>query len=80
MKRPRNQAEGSASLTPLTDGLRELIRQSGMSTYELAARSGVDDAVISRFVRGERTITMDTADRLAVALKLQIVRRPGRSR
>lgn len=45
--------------------LEEFLRPYGVSQYELAKRIGVDEARISRIVRGRRAITADTALRLA---------------
>jgi transcriptional regulator with XRE-family HTH domain len=44
-----------------------MIRQV-RSQSELARYAGVDKAVISRFVRGERSMTLDTADRILKAM------------
>jgi len=57
----------------LSDQLRELIAGAGPSTYELARDAGVDRSVLSRFLTGKRTITLETADRLAAVLKLRLV-------
>jgi plasmid maintenance system antidote protein VapI len=57
----------------LSDQLRELIAAAGTSTYELARDASVDRSVLSRFLAGKRTITLETADRLAKVLKLRLV-------
>jgi plasmid maintenance system antidote protein VapI len=62
--------------TSLSDQLREFIAGAGPSTYELARDTGVDRSVLSRFLAGKRTITLDTADRLARVLKLRLTDRP----
>jgi transcriptional regulator with XRE-family HTH domain len=56
--------------------LRQAIEESPLSQYELAKVSGVNKGILSRFVRGERTITLSTAARLAEALDLDL--RPAR--
>ena len=56
----------------LSEQLRELIA-AGPSAYELARDAGVDRSVLSRFLAGKRTITLETADRLAKVLKLRLV-------
>ncbi len=61
----------------LSEQLREILRaetEEG-SAYELARDAGVDRSVLSRFLAGERTITLETADRLAGRLGLSIERR-----
>jgi plasmid maintenance system antidote protein VapI len=59
--------------TSLSDQLRDLIAGAGPSVYELARDAGVDRSVLSRFLAGKRTITLETADRLAKLLKLRLV-------
>lgn len=62
-----------------SDQLREILRAelaAGPGTaYELAKDAGVDRSVLSRFLAGKRTMTLETADRLAECLKLRIVGR-----
>lgn len=43
----------------------EFLEPFGLSQYEVAKRIGVDQARISKIIRGERTITADTALLLA---------------
>ncbi|WP_336632523.1 MULTISPECIES: HigA family addiction module antitoxin [unclassified Microbacterium] len=45
--------------------LEEFLEPFGLSQYELAKRISVDQARISRIVRGKQSITADTALRLA---------------
>jgi plasmid maintenance system antidote protein VapI len=61
----------------LSDQLREIIRaeMKDGSAYELARDAGVDRSVLSRFMAGKRTMTLETVDRLAELLKLRIVGR-----
>jgi transcriptional regulator with XRE-family HTH domain len=59
--------------TNLSEQLRELIAAAGPSAYELARDAGVDRSVLSRFLAGKRTITLETADRLAAILKLRLI-------
>ena len=59
----------------VSDELRAAIRASGTS-YKLAKTTGVAEAVIGRFLRGERDLRLATVDRLAAALGLRLVGRP----
>ena len=52
--------------------LRETIQQSEKSRYAIAKETGVSAGVLSRFVSGERSITIDTADKLCHALGLTV--------
>jgi hypothetical protein len=66
----------------LSDALRNAIRGSAKSVYQLAKEANVSPIVISRFLSGERDIRLATADKIAeaVGLTLPTARsRPGRS-
>jgi transcriptional regulator with XRE-family HTH domain len=49
------------------------LQLSGLSLNELAKRCGVSAPQLSRFVRGERSLTLDSADRLFRFLGLKVV-------
>lgn len=53
--------------------MRDLIDSRGLTAYGAAKLAGVDPAVISRFLSGERDIRMGTADKLGGALVLRLV-------
>ena len=59
--------------------LKEAIEASGLNQPQLAELSGVDQGQISRFIRGERTLTLESASKIAKALKLELKPR-GRKR
>ncbi len=56
----------------LTSALREAIRSSDKSVYQIAKAANVSQIVVSRFLSGERDIRMETADRLAGVLGLKL--------
>ena len=56
-----------------SERLREIMRQSGMSGHEIAARSGVAHTIVNRFLNGSRTISFETFDRIAPVLKIRLV-------
>lgn len=56
----------------LSDQLRRVIKADAPSLYRLAAESDIDRSVLSRFVAGKRTITLETADRLAAVLRIRL--------
>ena len=58
--------------TDLEKALRRAVKESGLTRYTVAKRAGVDVAVLLRFVSGQRTITLQTAGRLADFLGLEI--------
>jgi plasmid maintenance system antidote protein VapI len=58
--------------------LRRAILESGLSRYAISARSGVDQATLSRFIAGKRGLNLDSVDKLVDVLGLEI--RPCRKR
>ena len=58
--------------TTLPDGLRQALRNSGKSSYQLNEETGVDHGVILRFLKGKRDIRMETAEKLAAAVGLTV--------
>ena len=48
----------------IVDQLRKAIEKSGETQYSLSKATGVDQSVLSRFLHGERTISLETAARL----------------
>jgi plasmid maintenance system antidote protein VapI len=60
--------------------LRDAILNAGMTRYALAKLSGVSEGVLCQFVTNKRTVTMQTAAKLAVVLGLELrtVRRAGK--
>jgi transcriptional regulator with XRE-family HTH domain len=62
----------------LLRALRAAIKASGLSGYELCNRSGVNKAAMSRFMSGERGVSVESAEALAKAMGLEIVLGPVR--
>jgi DNA-binding phage protein len=56
----------------LSQALRDALRASDKSMYQIAQDAGVSQIVVSRFLSGERDIRMATADKLAEALGLKL--------
>jgi plasmid maintenance system antidote protein VapI len=56
----------------LTDQLRHAIEASGLSTNKLAVESGVPQPVLHRFMASEQGLTLETADKLAAYLGLNL--------
>jgi transcriptional regulator with XRE-family HTH domain len=81
----RTPRPSSPRRSSLSDQLREIIRSRG-TAYATAKAAGVDPGVVSRFLNGERGITSDTLDRIALALNLRLVEvgrrgpKPGQGR
>lgn len=62
----------------ITTVLREAIEASGLALTELQRRTGVDRSQLSRFLRGERSLTLRSMDALAAELGLRLVYRVRR--
>lgn len=45
---------------------------SRLPLQQIAAAAGIERASLSRFVRGERTLRLDMADRLAAYFRLEL--------
>ncbi len=56
----------------IDEQLRAAVAESKLSAYALAKESGVSAAVLSRFLSGERDITLGTAAKLAHVLGLKL--------
>ena len=55
--------------------LKELRTEAGLTLVELAARSGNDQTFLSRIERGERSLTVERALRIAAVLSEALGRR-----
>jgi transcriptional regulator with XRE-family HTH domain len=56
--------------------LRQVIEASGMTRSAIAQASGVDLSSISRFMAGERSLYLDSVDKLAAVLSLRFCGEP----
>jgi transcriptional regulator with XRE-family HTH domain len=64
----------------LVEQLREAIRTSGRTLSELEEACGIGKDRLSRFVRGERGIGLEAAERICAALNLRLTPAPKRAR
>ncbi len=62
----------------ISETLRRALADSGQNIMELEQATGVDNGILSRFLRDERSITLPTADKLARHLGLELVQRERR--
>ncbi len=58
---------------PLTDQIRDAVRKSKLSAYHICKETGIDKASMSKFLSGERGLSLAALDKLAALLKLRIV-------
>jgi transcriptional regulator with XRE-family HTH domain len=61
-----------------SDELRRAVDDCGLSRYRICKELGVAESTLSRFMSGERGLTMKCLDRLAAVLNLHVAagRRP----
>ena len=56
----------------LSEQIRGAYAKSGLTRFKLAKDAGVAYAVVHRFISSERDITLETADKLAAVLGLEL--------
>lgn len=54
------------------DTVLRAIAESDLSRYQISKQSGVPESVLSRFVSGKRSISLDTLEKLRVVLNLEL--------
>jgi transcriptional regulator with XRE-family HTH domain len=59
---------------PIVNELQQAIKESGLSLNQLGKQAGVSQAQLSRFVRGERTLTLPAAAKLCVFFGLRLAK------
>jgi hypothetical protein len=55
-----------------TDTLRQAVRNDGRTRYAIAKETGIDHAMLSRFVRGQAGMSLHSIDRLMECLGPEI--------
>ena len=56
----------------LAQQLRQAILDADETPYGIATHTGVDHSMLSRFLRGERDLRLETAGKIAAYLKLEL--------
>jgi transcriptional regulator with XRE-family HTH domain len=59
--------------TKFIDRLRQLLRESGMQQKEISEATGVDRAVVSKFINGQVGLSMESINALAEYFGWEIV-------
>jgi transcriptional regulator with XRE-family HTH domain len=64
----------------LTDQLRQTIDDSGLTRYNIAKATGIDESALAKFYNGHRGLSMDALNALGEFLQLTITlgRKPGK--
>ncbi|MHB1035746.1 MAG: helix-turn-helix domain-containing protein [Pirellulales bacterium] len=68
----------TTSQNPMTDAIRNAIIESGIPLLVLANETSVARASLIRFRRGETSIRLDVADKLAIYFGLDVVKRKAK--
>lgn len=63
-----------------SDQIRKLIDKSGETRYRIALECGIDKGLMSRFMAGKATFSMETLDRLAKHLGWRVLAMPNKTR
>jgi transcriptional regulator with XRE-family HTH domain len=64
----------------LTDQLRQAIDDSGLTRYQIAKATGIDESALAKFYNGHRGLSMHALNALGEFLQLTITlgRKPGK--
>ena len=64
----------------LTDQLRQAIDDSGLTRYQIAKATGIDESALAKFYNGHRGLSMDALNALGEFLQLTIIlgRKPSK--
>jgi transcriptional regulator with XRE-family HTH domain len=64
----------------LSDQVRDAVRDSGLLAQEVANAAKIDKGAMSRFLSGERGLSMAALDRIGGVLGLSVVARKKRAK
>jgi transcriptional regulator with XRE-family HTH domain len=66
----------------LTDQLRRAIDDSGLTRYQIARATGIDESALAKFYNGHRGLSMEALNSLGEFLQLKITlgRKPGKKK
>ena len=64
----------------ISDALKQAIAESGMALSAIERETGVRRASVMRFLRGETSLRLDIADKLAAFFGIEVVRRRRKGR
>ena len=62
----------------ITERIQEAIRSGGMSRYAISKATGIDQGLLCRFLKGQSSLSFETADKVLDALGLEVVIQPRR--
>lgn len=56
----------------VSKAIKTAIKKSGESILEISASTGIAHPILYRFLTGERTLTLETAEKLVAYFKIEI--------
>jgi transcriptional regulator with XRE-family HTH domain len=56
----------------VSDQIRQAIDDSGLTRYEIAKQTGIDESALAKFYNGHRGLSMEALNALGVCLELKI--------
>jgi transcriptional regulator with XRE-family HTH domain len=64
----------------ITHAIKQAVRESGQSLYAICKATGLNEDALSRFMRGQTSMRLDLADKLAAyfGIECRRTRRKGR--
>jgi transcriptional regulator with XRE-family HTH domain len=64
----------------LTDQLRQAIDDCGLTRYEIAKKTGIDESALAKFYNGHRGLSMEALNALGEFLQLKFIlgRKPSK--
>jgi len=64
----------------VSDQIRQAIDDSGLTRYEIAKQTGIDESALAKFYNGHRGLSTPALDALGECLQLKIMlgRKPGK--
>ena len=65
-------------MASVSEEIRKAIQTAEVSRYRIAQDTGVEESTLSRFLTGERGLSMDAIDRLAEYFGYRLVKRKGK--
>lgn len=64
--------KGDKKKAPISRGLREIIKNRGLTAYATAKKAGVSVDAVQRFIKDQRGLSLETVDRIADFLDLEL--------
>jgi len=67
-------------MATMSDTVRRAIRQCGLTQYQIAKQTDISEGGLSRFMRGQRDLTLGKLEQIADVIGVQLVIDPKKRR